>query len=390
MDTFTEIPSHSQLLLPLIDILSAGPKKARDVVDELAERFGLPPEVASAFNDPQSRNRFRLFPRRVRWVKETAKLHGLVQSIDHGVWALTDNGHDRLLNCRPGVVVVVYESDDGTVLWADAKSAAGVIAEESVDLLITSPPYPLLNPREYGNLVGDVYVEWLLDNLKTAATKLKDSGSLCLNLMPMQSAPGVPTESLYIERVLLRMVDDLKLHLCQRLIWWNPAKMVSGHWTTIKRVRLKSAFENVLWMSKTPHPKVNQRNVLLPYSDYMRRTIGRGGERRRARPSGHGTAKVGFARDNGGSIPSNIIRAASATSNSRYHRFCRQHHLPVHPATFPKELPSFLIKLLTDPGDTVWDCFGGSCTVREVCEELGRNFIINDKSLTYLAGSLGR
>jgi DNA modification methylase len=62
----------------------------------------------------------------------------------------------------------------------------------------------------------------------------------------------------------------------------------------------------------------------------------------------------------------------------------------VHPARFPASLVSDLVKLLSEPGDTVFDPFVGSGTVAQVCEDLGRKYIGSDKSLSYLRGAYGR
>lgn len=145
--------------------------------------------------------------------------------------------------------------------------------------------------------------------------------------------------------------------------------------------------ETTWWLSKSENPKANNKNVLLPYSPRMEKLIACGGEFRRETPAGHGATRGAFGRDNGGSIPNNMLTANNSTSSDYYHRQCRAHGLFPHPATWARQVPEFFIKLLTDEGDTVYDCFGGSNVTGAVAEELNRRWLISEKSLTYLSGS---
>ena len=145
--------------------------------------------------------------------------------------------------------------------------------------------------------------------------------------------------------------------------------------------------ETTWWLSKSDQPKANNRDVLLPYSDRMRKLIARGGEYRRERPTGHGATQGAFGRDNGGSIPTNLVTATNSSSNDYYHRQCRQHNLPPHPATIDARVIDFFVRMLTNEGDIVADFLAGSNKVGKVCEALNRRWIASEKSLTYVSGS---
>lgn len=122
----------------------------------------------------------------------------------------------------------------------------------------------------------------------------------------------------------------------------------------------------------------------------MQERLAHGGEHnqyRHRRPSGHLLKPGAFAIDNGGSIPHNLIIAPNTESNSLYQTRCRQEGLPIHPARFPKALPTFFIQFLTDPGNLVFDPLAGSATTAVAAEKLGRRWIINERSLTYLQGA---
>ena len=57
----------------------------------------------------------------------------------------------------------------------------------------------------------------------------------------------------------------------------------------------------------------------------------------------------------------------------------------LHPARFPLALPSFFVKLLTEPGQIVFDPFGGTGTTAVAAEALGRRWIVTEIDKKYAA-----
>ena len=186
------------------------------------------------------------------------------------------------------------------------------------------------------------------------------------------------------------MVDHLGFHLCEKLFWHSPSKMpCPAEWVTVRRVRVTPAVESIWWLSKTPNPKANNRNVLVSYSESMRRTLEKG-TNAGVRPSGHVVKEGAFSTDNGGSIPHNLLTTSHTASNTPYLRRCREAGIQPHPARFPEALPKLAIELTTDPGDMVMDPFGGSLTTAEVCNSLGRRFITGERNRDFIEGGLLR
>jgi site-specific DNA-methyltransferase (cytosine-N4-specific) len=182
---------------------------------------------------------------------------------------------------------------------------------------------------------------------------------------------------------------DYGFHLAQEFFWWNPAKLPSpAEWVTIRRIRVKDAVNCIWWLSPTPWPKASNGRVLQPYSESMRALMVNG-YRPRLRPSGHDISDK-FGTDHGGSIPPNLIALAHTESNSPCLRYCKAHRLRPHPARFPSTLPEFFIRMLTDPGDLVFDPFAGSCATGEAAERTLRHWICCDQDENYLKGALGR
>lgn len=387
----TQFPSKQQLLIPLLDTLreNGGAMRPKEAYTALAEKVGIPESVQRHTVEVPSAGDIRVWDRQVRWTRQLAALRGMVSARRRDLWELSEAGDHALRNIRPGAVVVIFEAPDGAVLWAEAEAAVGLIEDGSIQTIITSPPYPLLHKKDYANQKGETaHVEWLASFFGRARQTLAPDGSLVLNLGPAWQR-GSPVQSLYSERLLLRLCDELGYHLAQRFYWHNPSKMPSpAEWVTVRRIRVTPAVEQVFWLGRSEHPKGNNRRVLRPYGKSMRNRLDAGGEQGRVRPSGHALTDGAFSRDNGGSIPHDLIQAPNSASNDAYQRACRQNGLPVHPARFPSTLPEFFVSLTTDPGDLVWDPFAGSLPTAAAARALGRRFLASEKSFTYARGGL--
>lgn len=277
-----------------------------------------------------------------------------------------------------------YRTALGATFQGDAQSLLAKLPENSVDLVLTSPPYALHFKKEYGNVEKEAYVGWLRPFGREILRVLKPGGSFVLNIGGSYNA-GTPTRSLYQFRVLLMLCDDLGFHLAQEYFWYNPAKLPSpAEWVNVRRIRLKDSVEYVWWLSKTPNPKADNRKVLTEYSNDMKRLLIRG-YRSKERPSGHKITQK-FT-DCGGSIPSNVLERGNNESNSEYIRLCEENGQKPHPARFPSALPKFFVKFLTEPGDLVVDPFAGSNTTGAVAESLERRWLAFELESRYVENS---
>jgi site-specific DNA-methyltransferase (cytosine-N4-specific) len=278
-----------------------------------------------------------------------------------------------------------YRTSHGAAYIADARAVLSALPDESVNLVVTSPPYALHFKKEYGNVEKHGYVAWFLPFAREIFRVLKKDGSFVLNIGGSFN-PKTPTRSLYHFKLLVALVEELGFHLAQECFWYNPAKLPApAEWVTVRRQRIKDSVEYVWWLSKTAWPKADNRNVLVPYSRDMERLIKKG-YRAKMRPSGHNITHK-FQIDRGGAIPANLIERGNNESNSEYIKACRETGLKVHPARFPSALPEFFIKLCTKPGDLVVDPFAGSNTTGYVAESLGRHWIAIDLHAEYVRAS---
>lgn len=286
---------------------------------------------------------------------------------------------------------IVYRTDEGRQICGDSLELLRQMPADSVDLVMTSPPFALLRTKKYGNEDQTDYVDWLAKFGAEVKRVLKPTGSLVLDLGGAYRR-GTPTRSLYQFRVLLKFVDDLGFHLAEEFYWYNPAKLPSPiEWVNKRKIRVKDAVNTVWWLSKEEFPKADVTKVLQPYSKRMEKLLEDPAAfyDPKARPSEHSISSS-FGNKNGGAIPPNLIQLANTDSNSPYLRLARQIDKGSHPARFPEGLPEFFIKFLTDPGDVVLDIFSGSNTTGAVAQRLEREWLSFELSREYAALSVLR
>ncbi len=262
-----------------------------------------------------------------------------------------------------------------------------------VQLLMTSPPFPLNAKKSYGNLTGEAYLEWFTALAKPFADLLTPDGSIVIELGNAWM-PERPVQSLLHLESLLGFVKNptADLRLCQQFVCYNPARLPSpAQWVTIERTRLTDSYTHVWWMAKTDFPKADNRKVLRPYSKSMKALLKRQSFNAGTRPSGHHISEEGFLTDHGGSIAQNLFELeamdekrevrlpnafsiSNTESNDFFNQACRKRGIKMHPARMPKGLIAFFVQLLTDPGDLVFDPFAGSNSTGYVAELLGRQW----------------
>lgn len=295
-----------------------------------------------------------------------------------------------------------YTGDSLALLQSeDFKSLQG-----QVQLLLTSPPYPLNEKKSYGNLTGKNYLRWIRSLAPVFSKLLADDGSIVIEVGNSWE-PGRPVQSLLALEALFAFAKakDANLRLIQQFVCYNPSRLPSpASWVTVQPIRTVDSFTHVWWLAKTDRPKADNRKVLKPYSKAMKDLLARGTYNSGRRPSEHSVSKKGFLNDRGGSVAHNFfeleqmeahrkVRLPNAFSFSNtaskdfFHRTCQEKRIVPHPARMPEGLASFFIEFLTDPGDLVLDPFGGSNTTGYAAALAGRRWIAIDAQQEYVAQS---
>lgn len=253
-----------------------------------------------------------------------------------------------------------------------------------VKLIVTSPPFALVRKKYYGNEDADHYIEWFEKFIPYFKEILEPSGSLVIDIGGAW-IKGLPVKSTYHFKLLLNLCES-GFFLAQDFYHYNPARLPTpAEWVTIRRLRVKDAVNNVFWLTQDPFVDADNRRVLNPYTDSMEELL-RTGYKPKLRPSGHNISNK-FQKDNGGSIPPNLLQFSNTASTGHYLRRCKEENIKPHPARFPQALPEFFIDLLTKPGDIVLDPFAGSNVSGVAAEALGRRWVSIELDPTYVAAS---
>ena len=230
--------------------------------------------------------------------------------------------------------------------------------DNSVDLIVTSPPYADQRTKTYGGIHPDKYIEWFLPITSELLRVLKPTGTFVLNIKEKVSSGERHT---YVMELILAMRK-------QGWLWteefiWHKKNCYPGKWPN----RFRDAWERLLQFNKQKDFNMYQKEVMVPMGDWAKvrlKNLSETDKRRDDSRVGSGFGKnisKWVGRDM--AYPSNVLVMATETSNKK------------HSAVFPKELPTWFIKLFTKPGDVVLDPFLGSGTTSIVALELDRNSI---------------
>lgn len=93
MTTVPKVPTHDQLMNPLLSALNAlgGSGSIEEIYDKVAELEKLPEEVVGQLHDPEKSNRTEL-DYRLAWARTYLKKYGLLENSSRGIWSLTAKG----------------------------------------------------------------------------------------------------------------------------------------------------------------------------------------------------------------------------------------------------------------------------------------------------------
>lgn len=232
------------------------------------------------------------------------------------------------------------------------------IPENSIDLVITSPPYADQRKNTYGGIPTSEYVKWFLPISASIKKVLKPSGTFILNIKE-KVING--ERSTYVLELIMEMKRQGWLWTEEYI--WHKKNCYPGKWPN----RFRDAWERLLQFNKSKKFNMYQESVMVPTGDWAKSRL----KNLNATDMQRDNSKVksGFGKNishwigRDMSYPTNVLYMATECSNKN------------HSAAFPEELPAWFIKLFTKPGDWVMDPFAGSGTTNVAASKLSRNSI---------------
>ncbi len=240
----------------------------------------------------------------------------------------------------------------------DCREQLKNLTDNSVDLIVTSPPYADQRKNTYGGISPEKYVEWFLPISEQLFRVLKPSGTFILNIKE-KVIQG--ERSTYVMELIIEMRK-------QGWLWteefiWHKKNCFPGKWPN----RFRDAWERLLQFNKDRKFHMYQEEVMIPTGDWAKTRLKNLSDTDKIRD----TSKVGsgFGKnisnwiDRDKAYPTNVLHLATECNNKN------------HSAAFPEGLPEWFIKLFTIENDTVLDPFMGSGTTLTVANRMRRNSI---------------
>ena len=134
-----------------------------------------------------------------------------------------------------------YEIDKGAAFVGESLNLMSYLPDNSIDLILTSPPFALTRQKEYGNKQEQEYIDWFIKFAKEFYRLIKPQGSLVIDLGGAY-LPGHPTRSIYQYELLVRLCRELNFFLAQEFFHYNPARLSTpAEWVTVRRIRVKDS-----------------------------------------------------------------------------------------------------------------------------------------------------
>lgn len=241
---------------------------------------------------------------------------------------------------------------------ADSSKLLKQIPDNSIDLIITSPPYADQRKNTYGGIHPDKYVEWFLPISKELLRILKPTGTFILNIKE-KVVKG--ERSTYVMELILAMRK-------QGWLWteefiWHKKNSVPGKWPN----RFRDSWERLLQFNKDKKFNMYQEEVMVPMGDWAKTRLKKLSETDKVRDNskvGSGFGKnISNWLNRDKAYPTNVLHLATECNNKS------------HSAAFPEELPEWFVKLFTKEEDTVLDPFMGSGTTLIVANRMNRSSI---------------
>jgi len=239
---------------------------------------------------------------------------------------------------KPKIAKHYEDKEDIVLLCGDSAKTLRTLPDDSIKLIITSPPYNLGKVYERATAL-DEYLTTLMPILEELVRVLSPNGSLCWQVGNYVDKGEIfPLDIQYYP-----VFKSLGLKLRNRIVWhFNHGLHASK--------RFSGRYEVMLWFTKTDDYTFNLDNVRVP-SKYPGKTHFKG--EKRGQPSGNPLGK------NPSDFWELILQEWEEGMWEIPNVKANHREKTIHPCQFPIELVERCVLALTDEGDWVLDPFSG-------------------------------
>ena len=240
------------------------------------------------------------------------------------------------------------------------------LPRNSVDLIVTSPPYADNRKSTYGGIPIKTYVKWFLPISSQLKRVLKPNGSFILNIKERAENGERGT---YVIELILEMRKQGWLWTEEYI--WHKKNSFPGKWPN----RFRDSWERCLHFTKQKKFKMYQNSVKIPMGDWAEKRLKKLSETDMKRDESKVKSGFGKKIQNwvGKSMvyPDNVLYFATVCDNRN------------HSAAFPLDLPNWFIKLFSKKGDIILDPFLGSGTTALAAKTLQRHYVGMESNSQY-------
>lgn len=241
--------------------------------------------------------------------------------------------------------------DVNTVYCCDALSLLARLPDNSIDLVVTSPPYD--NLRTYNGFTFD------FQSIARETYRVMKPGGVVVWVVGDATING--SETLTSMRQALYFVDVCGFRMHDTMIWNKPKN------PGLYGKRCEQSFEYMFVFAKQIEPKT--------WNPPMEKTITAGTKRRKSNRKNGLVYDEGYVTVKEYKIAQNVWRIQTDIPEESYSI--------KHPAAFPELLTERHILTWSNAGDIVLDYFGGSGTTPKIARKLGRKYLYCDVSQEY-------
>jgi adenine-specific DNA-methyltransferase len=224
------------------------------------------------------------------------------------------------------------------------------LPDESIDLVVSSPPYNLGKEYEARKAL-DIYVDEQQKVLLHCSRVLKKTGSIFWQVGSF-SDKGI---LIPLDIRFFPILEDLGLKPRNRIVWARQHGLHASR-------KFSARYETILWFTKSDNYKFSLDDIRVPQKYQNKRHY-------------RGDKKGEFSCNPQGKNPGDIWLFRNVKHNHE--------EQTIHPCQFPEDLIARILLSTTDKNDIVFDPYMGTGTVAVVARDHGRHFLGSENDSKY-------